>query len=185
MRALLYAVTLFTATAAHGQQIAYKGFPLGGEQSQLIAQFPSLACVKPPPQLAALGELHCTERSCSGDACRASETALSTYAGMPAWDVTFAVVGGRVEGFTLALHASSYEAVRDALREANGQGRESTQPMQTIGGARIAPRVWSTATPAGTITLFERARRIDDGALVVESKSFDAWRRARRPTGDI
>lgn len=165
---------LLIAGNAHAQ-LGFKGVALGADRQQLLEQFASLQCAKPPAQFARLGEEVCRERPCTGTACEASQKALSTYGGQPLVDLNFGVVGGRVEQFGASIASTSYEGVRDALRAAHGAGNETTRAMQTLGGAGIDSRVWDVVVPGGTITLFERAGRLDNGRVDARSPAFTQW----------
>jgi len=188
MKALVVVASLI-AGSAHAEPLAFKGLPMGADQQQLTQQFPSLRCEKVPPQFSRLGEQRCTGAPCSGDACRASEKALASYGGMPAWDTGFAVVDGRVAAFDLAINSSSYEAVRDALRDAHGVGAESEVAMQLRTGAKFTSRLWTVKTAAGKISLHERAVKYDEGRLQAESSAFTRWletaAKSKKNSGDL
>lgn len=176
--------TALLATSAYGQTLSYKGLALGTPRADVLEKFPSMQCAKPPPQFRTLGDEHCTaRRDCAPGACTDSLRELGTYAGVPALDVTFSVVAGRIEGVTTRINDTSYETVRDALRAALGPGREDTQAMQTLGGAQLAPRVWEFESADGAVTLFERAGRVNTGVLRLQSKAFDQWQRKPKPGG--
>jgi len=173
MKALV-AIAVLSAASAHAQ-LAFKGLPLGVDRQQLTQQFPSLRCQQVPPQFSRLGEQRCTSAPCNSDACRASEKALGSYGGMPAWDTGFSVVGGRVAAFDLVVNATSYEAVREALREVHGAGEEQVVAMQTAGGAKVNARLWTVKTADGKISLYERAVNYDTGRVQAETTAFTRW----------
>lgn len=187
MKTAVLALALLVS-GAHAQ-VAFKGLPLGAERQQLLSAFPSLQCMKAPAQFR-VGEEDCMEGVCSTPACKDSSKALATYAGMPSWDTAFSLVSGRVEFFTAHIHKTSYDSVRDALREVYGRGQESTRAAQTIGGARLQSRVWDAkASDGATITLFEMGNTLDEGSVVAESAAFKQWRGqpkdAKKNAGDI
>jgi hypothetical protein len=161
------------------QQIEFKGVPLGAAKSELLQRFPSLECRPLAASLSSLGEEHCTERlTCSEPACAESRKALSTYAGMPAWDVSFGIVAGRVERFAIVFPARNYVQVRDAAKAIYGAGQESARTMQTRAGAALESRVWS-ADADGTMLVSEHGTRIDEGGAGAESSTFRQWRASR------
>lgn len=183
MKRILLASVLLVSSA-YGQTLSYKGLALGAPRADVLEKFPSMQCAKPPPQFRRLGDEHCTDRlDCAPGACTESLRELGSYAGVPALDVTFSLVAGRLEGVTTSLNDTSYEAVRDALRAALGPGREDTHAMQTLGGARLAPRVWEFESADGSVTLFERAGRVNTGVLRLQSKAFDRWQSQPKPSG--
>lgn len=178
MRAIALILAL-AATTAQAQQLGFKGLPMGAERQQLLEAFPSMQCNKTSPQFRTLGEEHCASSAsfCSQTDCTASRQALSTYAGMPAWDVNFSIVEGRVAGFNATVANTSYEAVRDAMREVYGKGKEEIEEVQTMGGAKLPARIWEAKSAGGTITLFERAARLNQGFVTMKSAELLAWQK--------
>lgn len=186
---LLAAAGLAAAGAACAQEFAVKGLLLGAARAALNTHFGPIECVRPPAQFTRLGDEVCTPRPCAGSDCTAGQQLLVSYANQPIWRAGFGMVNGRFEQFKATMSASSYEAVRNALRDVYGAGSESTETRQTLGGARLASRVWQVEGQGWQATIVERGAAADEGAVDIRSSTFSRWvaagGTAQKKAGDL
>lgn len=169
----LFACIFFGASSAAAQEIGFKGVPLGATKSDLLEKFPFLDC-KPPPgrSFASLGEELCSvPMSASFEQTRP----LYSYGGQPAMDAQFAIVGGRVEQFSIRFLPDRYEAIKAAISEAYGDPKETTSIRQTMRGEALASRRLSVSRSNGTLSVLEHAGRVDQGAVDGRSSAFEAY----------
>lgn len=165
------AACISIAAAAQPRPIEFKGIPLGGAKDDLLAKFPGIKCAKPWKSLWRLGEESCT----------AGNLGLGvTYAGAPAWEYSFNVIGNRLEGWNALIDPSSFDVVRAALIEAYGPGKDSTAEYSTVGGAPLTGRRWEfTATDGSMVGVYEYASRRDRGAVGATSSALEKWRNSK------
>lgn len=128
-----------------------------------------------------LGEEHCTPRI-SYKVTEETKQFFS-YGGQPATDLAFGLVAGRVGKFSMIFEPDRYQAIKNSLQEAYGQGRETVEARQTNAGVRFNSRTFKVQRPEGALTLMEHAGRIDQGAIVGTSNDFEAYER-RVMSGD-
>lgn len=172
-------LALLAASHVHAQ-IAFKGVPLGGDRYELQNKFPSVQCkALPPSKWNDKGDEFCRDDYCPAGgsvACDASRTVLRTYGGQPVNGIGFGVIGGRVESFEASIPWTSYNGIRDALREVHGQGTEGVMTLATGGGRLVESRVWKATTADGSmITVYERSSSLTDGLVVGRTAAGEAY----------
>lgn len=167
----IVAITL-TSTVCWAQGLAYKGVPLGATKEELIEKFPALECSKVPASSAVLGEEKCSAKvGAPFDQTRP----LYTYAEQPVQSTWFGVINGRVEQFAMTMDPDRYEAVKGAVIEAYGPGKETSTQRQTMGGATFRSRTYTVQRQGGELAVMEHAGRIDQGGIDARTSAFTTY----------
>lgn len=181
VKTLLMAALICSSAAALAQPIAYRGLPLGSPKAELLKQYPDLVCKPSPAMSTMLGQEACKTEGMYTPT--ESARPLFSYGGRPVTRPTFYLIDGRFESFTAAFSPANYTAIRNALEEAHGAGKERTATLQTMGGASIESKRWSHAVSGGTFALLEHGTSIEFGALQISSDRYLEYSQRKR-TGD-
>lgn len=182
----LYAMVLVLGLAAAGgaqaQAIGFKGVALGAKKDELLAKFPTLMCKKLAGPQRSLGEEQCAnlDRRCFRVECVASRRSLATYAEQPISGLTFSVVAGRFERFSLVVKSDSYEVIRNSLKTAFGAGVEEGRHAPVHGGTAPSSRTWVYSQSGSSLTLYEHNGGPDEGAVVGSTAAFSDYERKTR-----
>lgn len=166
------AVIMLAGTSAYGQEVGFKGVPLGATKEILLEKFPGLRCNKTPEEYVTLGEETCTKRF---DGSAEDKAPLESYAGQPATYLTFGIAEGLFGYFSLTIEPRHYDQIKSAVEATLGKGIQTERAIQSRGGLKIDTRTLSIAKPNGTIKISEHAGQIDRGQVMGSSPAFQAY----------
>lgn len=178
MKSLLAVIAALACGAASAQSISYRGLPLGSTKAELLQRFPDLECKPSPVSAHTLGEEMCDAAHIYVPKERSAP--LFSYGGAPVAEPRFIIINGRVEAFIAEFLPKNYDAIRNALEQAHGPGKEQAVPIQTMMGASTTSRRWMKTMPGGQFTLAEHAGTIEYGAVQISSDQYQAFSAAKR-----